>query len=173
MDIPFLIPIHLLELDIRAGRFIEAYSRAQEFLRLNEQIQDPQIAALYVLGAAEAHLGLIGDAQRHAEAGLAASEAINDKIFSLQNRYVLSFIALSTGGAATAMCHVDHIPDLATQLGVADLGLSPFHPDAVEAAPAGRPHRSGSQIRRRARPSGRESGSSLGSGRRGPLRRHC
>ncbi len=135
LDDPAGILLHLAELEVRAGRFEAAHHRAAECLRLMQQAEDAQIGSgLYAVALVEAHRGDVASARRHAEEGLACSEAIHDAVFTAQNRQVLAFVALSAGEPEETLRHADTLPALFAGLGVGDPGLTPAYQDAVEAA---------------------------------------
>ena len=126
--------VHLTELECRAGRFREAMQHGLTIMDLSGKTdaEQPRAGELYAVALAEAHLGRLDGAEAHAREGAATSEAVGDRIFLMQNRAVLGFVALSRGEAPAAAALLSPLADDVEEFGCRDPGIFQVLPNAVD-----------------------------------------
>ena len=126
----------LTELECRAGRWSRAADHAALGWDLVEQqgLEQSRGALLYARALVDAHLGLVEQARAHAEEGAALCEAAKDQVFSIHNRAVLGFIALSLGDAVEADRHLAPLPRAIAARSHREPSVYPVLPNAIEAA---------------------------------------
>jgi len=137
-DEPSQVACHLglSELECRAGNWPRAAEHAALGYALVEQqgLDQSKGALLYARALVDAHLGLVEQARAEAEEGAALSEAAKDQVFSIQNRAVLGFLALSTGDAVEADGHLAPLPAAVAARFHREPSVYPVLPNAIEAA---------------------------------------
>ena len=137
-DEPSQVACHLglSELECRAGNWPRAAEHAALGCALVEQqgLDQSKGALLYARALVDAHLGLVEQARAEAEEGAALSEAAKDQVFSIQNRAVLGFLALSTGDAVEADGHLAPLPAAVAARFHREPSVYPVLPNAIEAA---------------------------------------
>jgi class 3 adenylate cyclase/DNA-binding CsgD family transcriptional regulator len=127
------IVFHLVELEIRAGRFEIARELAAESVSLARQAPQWLTACLFGLALAEAHLGELVPARTLAEEALERSQATGDMVFVCQSRGILGFAALSEGDAAGAHAQLAEPTRLLVDGGMGALSIFPVVQNEVEA----------------------------------------
>jgi DNA-binding CsgD family transcriptional regulator len=129
------ILLHLTELEVRAGNFDRAKERAAECTVLQEQRGEAHQggAGLYAMALVAAHSGRAEEARAAAERGIAASDAIGDRVFATQNQAVLGFLELSLGDAVAADQLLRPLPPWLVEHGWDEPSVCPAWPNAIEA----------------------------------------
>jgi DNA-binding CsgD family transcriptional regulator len=127
------ILFHLVELEVRAGRFEIARDLAAESVSLARQARQWLTACLFGLALAEAHLGELVSARALAEEALERSGATGDMVFVCQSRGILGFAALSEGDAAGAHAQLAEAAQLLLTGGMGALSIFPVVQNEIEA----------------------------------------
>jgi DNA-binding CsgD family transcriptional regulator len=124
--------IHLAELEVWAADWVAAVRHAEESLQLRQHTEHPS-APLYVKAMAQVYLGLVDEARREAEAGLAEAERAEDVVYRIQNLHVLGFMELSLGNHEAAHVHLGQATDLLRPRWNKEFGDGHVVPDEIEA----------------------------------------
>jgi DNA-binding CsgD family transcriptional regulator len=126
---------HLADLELRAGNWQLADRYAAEAWELLRQadIGNEEPAALWCRALVDAHLGRIAAARAAAQQGSAASSAMGDEIWRVENECVLGFLALSLGDAQGAHAHLDPLVGALQRMGIGEPSVFPVLPNDAEA----------------------------------------
>jgi len=130
-----LIAYHLSELECRAGNLTRARTYAKEALALGDDGQETQTlgALLYGRAMVAALEGETELARALAHRGLEIGRAVGDRTFPLLNAAVLGLLSLSLGDNATALEHLEPLPELFQARGYTEPSAATFQPDYIEA----------------------------------------
>ncbi len=126
---------HLVELDVRTGRWPEAlaYARRMEEFVGQRGLEQSQGAAHFCTAWVAAHLGWEAEARHAALAGIANAEQAKDTIFLSQCRCTLGFLELSLGNAAEADRHLRDLWPSLRAMGYGEPSIYPALHNAAEA----------------------------------------
>lgn len=127
---------HLVELEIRCGRWPEAAAHARRMEEFVGQrgLEQSQGAAHFCAAWVAAHMGREAEARSAALAGIANGQAVNDTVFVSQCRCTLGFLELSLGNAAEADRHLRDLWPSLRALGYREPSIYPALHNAAEAA---------------------------------------
>ena len=124
--------LHLLELEVRAGKLVQAQVYADEFVQLDRQLRGNTSGEWYPSGLVAMHVGRVDDARRTLNAGIEYSLAIESTIWLARHRWALGQLELSLGDLAAARELLVPLPPLLRETGLGEWSVHPVHPDAIE-----------------------------------------
>jgi DNA-binding CsgD family transcriptional regulator len=116
-----------------AGRWTQALGHSRDASDLADQTHEIHMRGTMgrVQGLIEVDMGLTDDARTSAEAGLRASEAVQDHYFAVSCAGVLGRLELASGNTEAAGTYLRDLPGRLIALGINEPG-SPVWQDAIE-----------------------------------------
>jgi len=124
--------LHLVDLEVRAGRLDEAERFALEFEHLDRQLRGELASEWYPSGLVAVHLGRVDDARRILGGGIEYSKAVESTIWLAHQLEALGHLELSLGDLAAARSALSPLPALLRKAGLGEWAIHPVHPDLIE-----------------------------------------
>ncbi len=124
--------LHLIELEVRAGRLAQAEAHAAEFVHLDRQLRGDLSGEWYPSGLVAMHLGRVDDARRILSGGIEYSRTIESTIWLAHQLWALGHLELALGNLDAARKALVPLPGMLRETGLGEWSVHPVHPDAIE-----------------------------------------
>ncbi|MDH4345761.1 MAG: AAA family ATPase [Thermoleophilia bacterium] len=125
--------LHLIEVEVRAGRLAEAEAHAAEFVHLDRQLRGDLSCEWYPSARVAVSLGREEDARRILGGGIEYSRSIESTIWLAHELWALGHLELSLGNLAAAADALVPLVPMLRATGLGEWSVHPVHPDAIEA----------------------------------------
>ena len=125
--------LHLIELEVRAGRLDEAEAFASEFEDLDRQLRGDLCAEWYPSGLVAVHLGRVDDARRILHGGIEYSRSVESIFWLCSQLAALGHLELALGNYEAARDVLVELISTLRGTGMGEWAVHPVHADAIEA----------------------------------------
>ena len=125
--------LHLIELEVRAGRLDEAEAFASEFEDLDRQLRGDLCGEWYPSGLVAVHLGRVDDARRILRGGIEYSRSVESTFWLSCQLGALGQLELALGNYEAARDVLVGLISTLRGTGLGEWAAHPVHPDAIEA----------------------------------------
>jgi DNA-binding CsgD family transcriptional regulator len=124
--------LHLIDLEVRAGRLERAEAHAAAFVHLDRQLRGERSGEWYPSGLVAVQLGRVEDARRILLGGIEYSRAIESTVWLAHQLWALGHLELAAGNLEPAREALVPLPALLRRTGLGEWSVHPVHPDAIE-----------------------------------------
>lgn len=125
--------LHLVDLEVRAGRLEAAEEHADEFVHLDRQLRGERSGEWYPSGLVAVHRGRVDDARRILNEGIEYSHSIESTIWLAHQLGALGHLELALGNPEAARDALVELIPILRGTGLGEWSVHPVHPDAIEA----------------------------------------
>jgi DNA-binding CsgD family transcriptional regulator len=124
--------LHLVELEVCAGRLSIADDHARQFVDLDRQLRGDMSGEWYPSGLVAVHLGRIEDARRILSAAIEYTKSVEAWTWHARQLWALGHLELAIGNLAAAKDALAPLPGILRARGLGEWAAYPVHPDAIE-----------------------------------------
>jgi DNA-binding CsgD family transcriptional regulator len=124
--------LHLVELEVCAGRLAEADGYALRFAELDRQLRGDLSGEWYPSGLVAVHLGRVEDARRILTGGIEYTKGVESRTWLARQLWALGHLELVLGNLVAAREALVPLPAMLRERGLGEWAAFPVHPDAIE-----------------------------------------
>lgn len=125
--------LHLVELEVCAGRLSAADDHARHFVHLDRQLRGDMSGEWYPSGLVAVHLGRIEDARRILAGAIEYTKSVESWTWHARQVWALGHLELAIGNLVAAKDALGPLPAVLRARGLGEWAAYPVHPDAIEA----------------------------------------
>lgn len=124
--------LHLVELEVCAGRLSVAEEHARRFVDLDRQLRGDMSGEWYPSGLVAVHMGRVDDARRILTAAIEYTESVESWTWHARQLWALGHLELAIGNLEAAKDALLPLPEILRTRGLGEWAAYPVHPDAIE-----------------------------------------